>query len=49
MVYEDFCEKIASLMKDEALRHEMAEAAKARASDFSREKVAEIWYSILGD
>lgn len=49
MVYEDFCEKIASLMKDEALRHEMAEAAKARASEFSREKVAEIWYSILGD
>ena len=49
MVYEDFCEKIASLMKDEALRHEMAEAAKARASDFSQEKVAEIWYSILGD
>ena len=49
MVYEDFCEKIASLMKDEALRHEMAEAAKARASDFSREKVAEIWYSIIGD
>ncbi len=49
MVYEDFCEKSASLMKDEALRHEMAEAAKARASDFSREKVAEIWYSILGD
>ena len=49
MVYEDFCEKIASLMKDEALRHEMAEAAKARASDFSREKVAELWYSILGD
>ena len=49
MVYEDFCEKIASLMKDEAQRREMAEAAKARASDFSREKVAEIWYSILGD
>ena len=49
MVYEDFCEKIASLMKDEALRHEMAEAAKARASEFSREKVAEIWYSIIGD
>ena len=49
MVYEDFCEKIASLMKDEALRHEMAEAAKARASEFSREMVAEIWYSIIGD
>ena len=49
MVYEDFCEKIASLMKDEALRHEMAEAAKARASDFSREKVAKLWFELIGD
>ena len=49
MVYEDFCEKIASLMKDEVLRHEMAEAAKARASDFSREKVAKLWFELIGD
>ncbi len=49
MVYEDFYEKIASLMKDEALRHEMAEAAKARASDFSREKVAKLWFELIGD
>ena len=49
MVYEDFCEKIASLMKDEALRHEMAEAAKARASDFSQEKVAKLWFELIGD
>lgn len=49
MVYEDFCEKLASLMKDGAQRREMAEAAKLRASDFSREKVAKLWFELIGD
>lgn len=49
LVYEAFCEELAALMKDAELRQKMSEAAKARAADFSREKVAEIWYSIMGD
>ena len=49
MVYESFCEKLASLMKDGAKRLEMAEAAKAHAEQFSRERVGEIWYSLIGD
>lgn len=49
LVYEAFCEKLAALMKDAELRQKMSEAAKDRATDFSREKVAEIWYSIMGD
>ena len=47
--YESFCEKLASLMKDGAKRLEMAEAAKAHAAQFSRERVGEIWYSLIGD
>ena len=49
MVYESFCEKLASLMKDDALRLKMAEAAKAHAEQFSREQVGKIWYSLIGD
>ena len=49
LVYEAFCEKLAALMKDEELRQKMSEAAKEHAAAFSREKVAEIWYSIMGD
>ncbi len=49
MVYESFCEKLASLMKDDALRLKMAEAAKAHAEQFSREQVGKTWYSLLGD
>ncbi len=49
MVYEDFCEKLASLMKDEDLRRKMSGAAIARAADFSREKVGEMWYSLIGE
>lgn len=49
MVYEDFCEKLASLIKDEKLRREMSEAAIAHAAGFSREKVGEMWYSLIGD
>ena len=49
MVYEDFCEKLASLMKDEDQRRRMSEAAIAHAAEFSREKVGEMWYSLIGD
>ena len=49
MVYEDFCEKLASLMKDEDQRRRMSEAAIARAAEFSREKVGELWYSLIGE
>ena len=49
MVYEDFCEKLASLMKDEDQRCKMSEAAIAHAAEFSREKVGEMWYSLIGE
>lgn len=49
MVYEDFCEKLASLMKDEDLRRKMSGAAIARAAEFSREKVGGMWYSLIGE
>ena len=49
MVYEDFCEKLASLMKDEDLRRKMSRAAIDHAAEFSREKVGEMWYSLIGE
>lgn len=49
MLYEDFCEKLASLMKDEELRRRMSRAAVEHAAEFSREKVGEVWYSLIGD
>ena len=49
MVYEDFCEKLASLMKDEDLRREFSAAAISHAADFSREKVGDMWYSLIGE
>ena len=49
MVYEDFCEKLASLMKNENLRREMSKAAIAHAAGFSRERVGEMWYSLIGE
>ena len=49
MVYEDFCEKLASLIKDEELRRKMSDAAIAHAAEFSREKVGEMWYSLIGE
>ena len=49
MVYEDFCEKLASLMKDEDLRRKMSKTAVAHAAAFSREKVGEMWYSLIGE
>lgn len=49
MVYEDFCEKLASLIKDEELRRKMSDAAIAHAAGFSREKVGEMWYTLIGE
>lgn len=49
MVYEDFCEKLAALIKDEELRRKMSDAAIAHAAGFSREKVGEMWYSLIGE
>ena len=49
MVYESFCEKLAELMGDEILRQRMGEAAIRRAAEFSRERVADIWYSVMGE
>ena len=49
MVYEDFCEKLASLIKDEDLRRKMSKTAVAHAAAFSREKVGEMWYSLIGE
>lgn len=49
MVYEDFCEKLASLIKDEELRRRMSDAAIAHAAGFSREKVGEMWYTLIGE
>ena len=49
MVYEDFCEKLASLMKDEDLRREFSAAAISHAAEFSKEKVGEMWYSLIGE
>ena len=44
-----FCEKLASLMKDEELRRKMSDAAIAHAAGFSREKAGELWYSLIGE
>ncbi len=49
MVYESFCEKLAELMGDEILRQRMSDAAVRRAAEFSREKVGEMWYALIGD
>ncbi len=49
MVYESFCEKLAELMRDDILRRRMGEAAIRRAAEFSRERVADIWYSVIGE
>ncbi|MBR1565627.1 MAG: glycosyltransferase [Oscillospiraceae bacterium] len=49
MVYESYCEKLATVMKDEKLRREMSAAAISHAAEFSREKVGEMWYSLIGD
>ena len=48
-VYEDFCEKLASLLKDEDLRREFSAAAISHAAEFSKEKVGEMWYSLIGE
>ena len=42
-----FAAKLLELMTDTALRRRMAEAARKRAGDFSREAVARIWDKVL--
>ena len=44
-----FCEKLAALMGDEILCRRMSDAAIRRAAEFSKEKVGEMWYSLIGD
>ena len=46
---QHFVELLAALMKDEDLRRKMSKAAIDHAADFSREKVGEMWYSLIGD
>ena len=44
-----FCEMLAELMGDEILRRRMSDAAIRRAAAFSKEKVGEMWYALIGD
>jgi len=44
-----FVESLAEMMDNAQLRSKMAEAAKMRAAEFSREKVGEMWYSLIGE
>ena len=45
----EYCEKLGSLMRDEGMRRRMADAAIKHAAGFSREKVGEIWFSMMGE
>ena len=44
-----FCEMLTALMGDEILRRRMSDAAMRHAAEFSRERVGEMWYSLIGD
>lgn len=44
-----FARRLEELMRDDELRRTMGKAARARSLDFSREKIAQLWYEILGD
>ena len=46
---EVFCQRLATLMREAPLRHTMAEAARQRAAEFSREKVGKLWFSLIGE
>ena len=46
---ERFCEKLAALMEKEELRRRMSGAALNHVTAFSRDKVGEIWYSLIGE
>lgn len=44
-----FGEKLLELMNDAAKRESIGDAARLRSLDFSRERIAKLWFDILGD
>ncbi len=44
---EDFCEALACLMRDDALREKMAGSSRALSLAFSREAVGKIWFDLI--
>ncbi len=44
-----FACRLEQLMRDDELRRTMGSAARVRSLDFSKEKIARLWYEILGD
>lgn len=42
-------EKLLRLMKDDGLRERMGQAGREHAPEFSKEKIAHMWYEILGE
>lgn len=44
-----FAEKLLELMNDPAKRETLGVAARVRSLDFSRERIGELWFDILGD
>ena len=45
----DYARRLEQLMRDDELRCAMGKAARTRSLDFSGEKIAQLWYEILGD
>lgn len=46
---ERFSDKLAEMMGNAEMRSGMADAAKKRAAEFSREEVGEMWYALIGE
>lgn len=44
-----YARRLEQLMRDDELRRAMGKAARTRSLDFSGEKIAQLWYEILGD
>lgn len=44
-----FAAKLLELMTDDAKRQALGDAARVRSLDFSRERIAKLWFDILGD
>ena len=44
-----FAARLVELMQDSGKRFEMGKAAREHSLEFSREKIAQLWYEILGD
>lgn len=44
-----FAAKLLELMADDAKRQALGDAARVRSLDFSRERIAKLWFDILGD